>query len=140
MDRFESRTSQRFHCPTILLVDDDPVILMCVEALLTPLQCRIVSCSNGKDAISKAESQLPDLILLDIMLPEINGYQVLEQLRSLPVLDTTPIVLMSALDYSEEIQVALKKGADDLIQKPFPKGILKARVQNLIQLNRQRKI
>lgn len=132
--------TQQHHRPTVLLVDDDPVILMSLEALLAPLNCQIQSSANGKDAISKAESLLPDLILLDIMLPEMDGYQVLEQLRQLPVLDTTPIVLMSALDYSDEIQIAFEKGADDLIQKPFPKGILRARVQNLIQLNRQRKI
>jgi CheY-like chemotaxis protein/anti-sigma regulatory factor (Ser/Thr protein kinase) len=130
----------KLHHPTILLVDDDPVVLMSLEALLAPLECQIISCSNGKDAISQAESRLPDLILLDIMLPEMDGYQVLEQLRSLPVLDTTPILLMSALDYTDEIHLAFEKGADDLIQKPFPKGVLKTRVRNLIQLNRQRRI
>ena len=135
-----SQKSRQHRRPTILLVDDDPVILMSLEALLAPLHCQIQSCASGKDAIYTAESLLPDLILLDIMLPEVDGYEVLEQLRQLPVLDTTPIVLMSALDYSDEIQMAFEKGADDLIQKPFPKGVLRARVQNLIQLNRQRKI
>lgn len=124
--------------PTILIVDDEPSGQQVVESILQDQGYSMEFASNGRDALKKAMELKPDLILLDIMLPEIDGVQVCQMLRSNRELAKTPIVMLTALS-DRDIRIAsLDAGADDFFTKPFDRAELRARVRSITQLNKYR--
>jgi len=122
---------------TILIVDDEPDIIEILRYNLEKEGYKTYSATNGLDAVAKAESILPDLILLDVMLPDMDGIQTCETIRSKPELRDTLIAFLTARseDYSEI--AGFQAGADDYITKPIRPKVLISRIQSLLKRTRQ---
>ena len=114
----------------ILVVDDNPSVRMLVREYLEAHDFQVVTASNGREALMLAQTQVPDLVLLDIMMPEIDGYEVVRRLRRNR---TTPVILLTArLDESDKVH-GLDLGADDYITKPFGMAELIARIRAVLR-------
>ncbi len=117
----------------VLLVDDEPDILEILEYNLSQEGYQISTASNGKDAVSKAKKELPHLIILDVMMPEMDGIEACEHIRKIPELQQTIITFLTARseDYS---QVAgFDAGADDYITKPIKPKVLVSKIKALLR-------
>ncbi|TVQ54397.1 MAG: response regulator [Phycisphaerales bacterium] len=118
----------------ILVVDDDPNIVdMLVDVLGRDERFEIETASNGYDAGLLTEQFKPHLILLDYMLPDLNGNLVCQRIKSNPVHEATKIIIISGVVRSEEINALSKAGADEFIKKPFEMDELMARINELIE-------
>ncbi len=115
----------------ILLVEDEENILDVVQLNLELEDYEVVTATDGKKALKAVEGQHFDLLILDVMLPEIDGFQICEQVRLTNV--ETPILFLTAKDAPEDRIAGLKKGADDYLTKPFNLEELLLRVNNLIR-------
>jgi diguanylate cyclase (GGDEF)-like protein len=126
--------------PLILIVDDTPMnIRVLGTALQEEYQIRVAT--SGEEALEMATKlPVPDLILLDIMMPEMNGFQVLEVLKSLPETKEIPVIFVTALSKEADEEKGLKIGAIDYITKPYSIPVLKARVKNHIELKKLRDV
>lgn len=112
--------------PLILLIDDEPQILRALKTILTSGHFKVLSAINGEDGIALAASQSPDVIILDLTLPDMDGIQVCEQIR---LWSQVPIIILSVRDDEREKVAALDKGADDYLTKPFNIEELMARIR-----------
>ena len=108
--------------PIILLVDDEPASRQALEAVLDGQGYALHLAQNGHEALQRAAALVPDLILLDVMMPGMDGFEVCQRLRADPTLAEVPIVLVTALDDRESRIQGLDAGADDFISKPFNRG------------------
>lgn len=126
--------------PTILLVDDEPASLQALAAVLEGQGYSLYQAEDGPQALDKAADLVPDLILLDVMMPGMDGFEVCRQLRADETLAEAPIVLVTALDDRESRIQGLDAGADDFISKPFNGAELRARVRTIVRLNRYRRL
>ncbi len=124
--------------PTILIVEDEPSGRKVIESVLINQGYNLEFATNGREAIKKAATLKPDLILLDIMLPEMDGFEVCEHLRKDKQLAEVPIVMLTALDDRNTRIASLDAGADDFISKPIDRAELRARVRSITRLNRYR--
>lgn len=122
--------------PKILAVDDNDDGLFALESVLLQEGYRVVTASNGKDALRVAERELPDLIILDVNMPQMDGYETTEALRADPILRFVPVLLLTANDEIEDIVRGLEAGADDYIHKPFQSDELLARVRAGMRMQR----
>jgi CheY-like chemotaxis protein len=112
----------------ILIVDDEPSIVAALTELLQPLGYRTIGCSSGSQAVARARDLTPDAIILDIMMPEINGYDVLRLLKSELATAGIPVIVLSVLDDRHK---ALALGAAEYVRKPFQKEELLENVRAL---------
>ncbi|MCA9981162.1 MAG: response regulator [Anaerolineales bacterium] len=127
--------------PTILVVDDHPAVRMIITRVLSPQGYEIITATNGHEALVLANEIKPDLILLDVMMPDgLNGFEVCRRLRQNPILHDVPIVMVTALDDRASRLEGIESGADDFIIKPFDPVELRARVANITRLNRYRRL
>src|SRR6266496_4916182 len=117
----------------ILVVDDSTFNLKIITASLTPSGYEVVTANNGREALDCVDAMLPDLIILDVMMPELNGYEVCRRLRSKPTIANRPIMMLTAQDSLEERINGLEAGADDYMSKPFEVPELQARVKALLR-------
>jgi phosphoserine phosphatase RsbU/P len=124
--------------PRILVVDDTPHNVMLLEDLLTARGYAVETAADGVEALAKMEASPPDLVLLDIMMPRLNGYQVLERLRQDAALRHIPVVVISAIDELESVVRCLELGAEDYLPKPFNSTLLRARVSGSLERKRMR--
>ena len=124
----------------ILIVDDEYAGRQTIESVLEGEGYRLEMAENGAQAIDKAKVLLPDVILLDVMMPGMTGYEVCEHIRTDPQVAEIPIIVLTALDDRESMLKALKAGADDFISKPFDRYELRARLLGITRLNRYRKL
>ena len=126
----------------IYVVDDDPINLRLIKAILNQTGYDNMQLfTRGKDLMEAVESQIPDLILLDIMMPEISGYDVLEIVKRRNAWKHIPIIVITALSLVDEmkpLQKSFSLGAMDYISKPFNHIELKVRVQSALNLEKQR--
>lgn len=113
----------------ILVVDDDPNLLKLVELILRRAQYDVVTASTGELGIERARDEKPDLILMDVMLPGIDGFVATQQIRRLPDSGSVPIVFLSATDATEAKIRGLRGGGNDYITKPVKTGELLARIE-----------
>src|SRR5215207_7200954 len=117
----------------ILVVDDSPINLKLVSAALVPAGYEIVTAQNGREALQRVEGIQPDMVILDVMMPELNGYEVCRRLRQRANLGQLPIMMLTANDSLEERINGLEAGADDYMSKPFEVPELQARVKALLR-------
>jgi adenylate cyclase len=120
---------------TILTVDDQPPNLRLLEAVLSPQGYQVITASSGEQALELLHSSNIDLVLLDIMMPGIDGYEVCERIRTEPNTAFLPVVMITASGDYEKTR-AIKAGADDFVSKPFHQGELLARVASLARIKR----
>ena len=120
---------------TILAVDDQPANLRLLDAVLSPRGYRVIRASSGEQALELLSSSSPDLVLLDIVMPGIDGYEVCRRIRSAPETAFLPVVMITASGQQEKTQ-AIEAGADDFVSKPFDQSELLARVASLARIKR----
>jgi len=123
---------------TILIVDDEEDIRELVELNLTQEGYGVLSCETGEQALELAGSKLPDLIILDLMLPGIDGLEVCKKLKSNIKTEDIPIVMLTAKGEEVDIVTGLELGADDYVTKPFRGKVLVARVRRILRRTTQR--
>jgi DNA-binding response OmpR family regulator len=120
----------------VLVVDDEPNILLSLEFLMQQAGCEVVTATDGETALQRVAERPPDLILLDISLPGLSGFEVLEQLRARPEHARLPIIMLTAHGREVEREKGLALGADDYITKPFSTRQLVEKVQALLAQGR----
>ncbi|CAE6772917.1 MAG: EAL domain-containing protein [Nitrospira sp.] len=121
--------------PTILIADDDPVTRLFVKNALEPAGMVVVEATGGKEALSKFEAEPADLVILDIMMPEVDGYLTCSRIRSLPRGKRIPILILTGLDDVNSIAQAYQHGATDFITKPVNATILCHHVRYMLRTN-----
>jgi two-component system alkaline phosphatase synthesis response regulator PhoP len=122
----------------ILIVDDEIDTLLPLKMTLEVEDYLVLGASNGFEALELARTNIPDLILLDIMMPEMDGYEVCAHLKKDPVLRNIPIIMLTAKDAVREKVKGLDIGADDYVTKPFNLNELKARIKSVIRRYRDK--
>ncbi|HEY6688131.1 MAG TPA: response regulator [Propionibacteriaceae bacterium] len=120
---------------TILAVDDQPANLRLLDAVLSPRGYRVVRASSGEQALELLPSSGADLVLLDIVMPGIDGYEVCRRIRSASETAYLPVVMITASGHQEKTR-AIEAGADDFVSKPFDQSELLARVASLARIKR----
>ena len=121
-------------CTTILVIDDNPTNLEILDHTLSIEGYKVDTEAKGANVIQRIHSSIPDLILLDILLPDINGFELCQRLKSDPVTESIPIIFMTALAATVDKVKGLNLGAVDYITKPFQREELLARVQTHLSL------
>ncbi len=125
--------------PTVLIVDDEKISRSVLLELLQD-DCRIILAKNGKQALERLREHKPDLILLDVVMPEMDGYQVIRQIKEDDSIRHIPVIFISGLDSVEDETLGLSLGAADYITKPFHMPIVRMRVRNHLQFVHQRRL
>jgi len=125
---------------TILIVDDSVEARAVLEGQLTRPEYRLLSAANGPEGLELAGRALPDLILLDVMMPGMDGLEVCRRLRADPALAFTPVILVTALEDRETRLLGLEAGADDFLAKPIDSAELQGRVRTILRINRYRRL
>ncbi|MYL24406.1 response regulator [Halomonas alkaliantarctica] len=116
----------------VLVVDDEPNIVLSLEFLMEQAGFEVTTAEDGEQALASVKSAQPDLILLDISLPGISGFDVLEQLRAQPETERLPIIMLTAHGREVEREKGMALGADDYITKPFSTQTLVEKVKGLL--------
>ena len=119
---------------TVLVVDDNLQNLELIVAYLDALKCRVVTAVDGLEALEKVGQDNPDLILLDIMMPRMSGFEVCRKLKSDPATRDIPIIMVTALKELSDIERGVDSGTDDFISKPVNRLELQTRVRSLLRV------
>ena len=119
---------------TVLVVDDNPQNLELLQAYLEELQCKVVSAEDGVKALECVAKEHPDLILLDIMMPRMSGFEVCRKLKAETATADIPVVMVTALNELGDIERAVAAGTDDFLSKPINKLEMLTRVKSLLQV------
>ncbi len=127
----EIKSTERF---TILAVDDEPINLQVIVNHLHDLNYKVLTANNGSAALKLVENEVPDLILLDLMMPKLSGYEVCKTLRMKYPIHTLPIIILSAKNQTNDIILGLEIGANDYMHKPFHKKELLSRIHNQLSI------
>ena len=122
------------HQQRVLIVDDEPYNRQLLEAMLAPEAFLLMSAASGEDALAIVGHQAPDLILLDVMMPGMDGYHVAAAVKGNPATRNIPIIMVTALDDREARMRGLQAGAEDFVSKPVDRAELCVRVRNLLRL------
>lgn len=124
--------------PKVLIIDDEPHIRLLLELTLTELsehRFEVCCAENASQALLAINTQTPDLILLDIYMPEMNGYELCRKLKQNPLTANIPIIFVTGENASIKETLGFELGAVDYICKPFNPNVLLARVENQLKLN-----
>ena len=122
---------------SILIVDDEPDNFDVLETLLSEQDYQLYYAANGHDALEYLDTFEPDLILLDVMMPGIDGIEVCRQIKALPKWQAVPIIMVTALNSKSDLAYCLTAGADDFISKPVNGIELRARVHSMLRIKQQ---
>jgi CheY-like chemotaxis protein len=117
---------------TIFLVDDEPIWLSVLSEALEQQHFKVISSESGEDALTKLKKSKPDLILSDVRMPVMNGFDLFERVRSEPKLKNIPYIFMSSIDDYDAKRVAKELGADDYVTKPYNTEDVKLIMSNLV--------
>jgi CheY-like chemotaxis protein len=118
----------------VLIVDDDPHNRQVLEAMLAPEALVLQTAVSGEEALAMVAQEAPDLILLDVMMPGMDGYQVAARIKGSPTTRNIPVIMVTALDDRNARMLGLNAGAEDFLTKPVDRAELSARVKNLLRL------
>ena len=118
---------------TVLVIEDEPDIRDLIEFNLKKFDYNVLLANNGEKGLKDARSYEPDLILLDLMLPGIQGIDVCRVIKADQDIKNTPIIILSALGQEEDIVIGLESGADDYVSKPFSLEVLNARIKTVLR-------
>lgn len=118
----------------ILIADDNAANRELLEAYLASVDCEIEMSVDGQDTLVKVSEFQPDLILLDIMMPKLSGFEVCQQVKSQPETSRAMVLMVTALNELGDIERAVKAGTDDFLSKPINKFELLKRVENMLRL------
>lgn len=118
----------------VLAVDDNPEGLFALEEFLRAHSFSVITASSGTETLEKAESESPDIILLDVMMPGPNGYEVTKILKTHPTLKYVPLILLTGRDDPEDVVFGLNQGADSYVTKPYNKDELLARIHAAVRM------
>ena len=124
----------------VLIVDDDPVVRKLTRDMLSKITDAVHAVSCGADAVRVAPQLDPDLILLDVTMPDMDGFEVCEKLRADPRTREVPIIMVTALNDRQSRLRGLESGADDFISKPYDRMELRTRVKTILKVNRYRRL
>ncbi len=117
----------------ILIVDDEPNIVMSLEYIFKKENFEVFIARDGAEALGIIENKLPDIVLLDIMMPKVDGYQVLEHIKSNENFSEIKVIFLSAKNKISDIELGLQLGADKYISKPFSTKKLVSEVKELLK-------
>ena len=120
--------------PVILVVDDNQQNLELLQAYLEDLNCRSVPAHDGLEALDIIAKQPPDLVLLDVMMPKMSGFEVCKRIKNNPALSDIPVIMVTALNEFGDIERGIESGTDDFISKPINKLELLTRVKIMLKL------
>jgi DNA-binding response OmpR family regulator len=125
--------------PRVLVIDDDPSLQKLVSVLLTRAGLEPISAGSAAEAVQALRAgPLPDIIILDLMLPDVSGIDLLKQMRAKQVFDNLPVLILSALADPDQIREGLSSGADRYLTKPYLANNLISTVQDLLHTGRRR--
>jgi class 3 adenylate cyclase len=122
---------------TILVVDDAPLNVRLLDDVLTKHGYRVITAATGEEGLARLDAEPVDLVLLDVLMPGLDGYEVCAAIRTRPGLEALPVVMVTSLDAREERIRGLDAGADDFVTKPIDRQELLARVRSLLRIKRQ---
>lgn len=125
---------------TILVIDDEPLVRLTIEGLFLQENLELIFAENGTSGLDIAQRVLPDAILLDLMMPDIDGYEICRRMRANPALAEVPIIMITAIDNHEARLAGLDAGVDDFLTKPFDSLEIQIKVKNILKLNRYRNL
>src|SRR5574342_583571 len=120
----------------ILIVDDEPFNVDYLEQELEDSDYRIMAAANGQEALEKVQAEPPDLILLDIMMPVMDGFEALSQLKANPATRDIPVIVISAHSDLQNMVKGIQLGAEDYLPKPFEPVLLHARISSSLEKKR----
>ena len=124
----------RVKTPTVLVVDDNQENLELLQAYLEDLDCRTVPACDGLQALEIIADSAPDLVLLDVMMPKMSGFEVCKRIKNDPKTSDIPIIMVTALNEFGDIEHGIDSGTDDFISKPVNKLELLTRVKTMLKL------
>jgi DNA-binding response OmpR family regulator len=116
----------------ILLVDDSATILMMERMILTKFAYDVITASNGEDAVIKASAERPDLILLDVVMPRMNGFDACKRIREVDALRETPIIMVTTRGEVQNVESGYESGCTDYVTKPINSVELMTKVRNYL--------
>jgi DNA-binding response OmpR family regulator len=116
----------------ILLVDDSATILMMERMILTKIACDLVTATNGEEAVAKALAERPDLILMDVVMPKMNGFDACRRLREEETMRSTPIIMVTTRGEMENMENGFESGCTDYVTKPIDTVVLLAKIRNYL--------
>lgn len=120
--------------PKVCIVDDNKVNIDLIKAQLKPFNFNIITALDGEEALSKITSELPDLVILDLMMPRVSGYEVCKAIKENQATQFIPIIVVTALQELDDKLKAIELGADDFLVKPFNKLELTTRIRSLLKI------
>jgi CheY-like chemotaxis protein len=120
--------------PVVLVVDDNPQNLELIQAYLEDLHCETVAATGGIEALDIVAKRKPDLILLDVMMPKMSGFEVCRRVKSDPRTSDVPIIMVTALNEFGDIERGIDCGTDDFVSKPVNRLELLTRVRTMLKL------
>jgi two-component system cell cycle response regulator len=120
---------------TVLLVDDNEQNLELLHAYVEDLGCKLLTARDGMEALESVSKHLPDLVLLDVMMPRMSGFQVCSRLKGDPATRAIPIIMVTALNEVSDVERAVESGADDFLTKPVNRLELLTRVRALLKVS-----
>ena len=121
----------------VLVIDDTEQNIRLLDAVLSPHGYKVLTATSGREGLELVKAHRPDIVLLDVLMPEMDGYEVCRRIRADDDVAMLPVVMVTASEGEEKLR-ALEAGADDFIQKPFNHAELLARVKSLVRIQQYR--
>ena len=133
MDRIKDNEGQD-KTPIVLVVDDNQQNLELLQVYLEDVDCRSIPASDGPEALDIIAKEPPDLILLDVMMPKMSGFEVCRRIKNDPKTSDIPVIMVTALNEFGDIERAIDSGTDDFLSKPVNKLELLTRIKTMLKL------